>query len=207
MNIILLGAPGAGKGTQAAYIVNKYHLPHISTGDIFRSNIKERTEIGLIAKSFIDKGQLVPDDVTLKIVEKRIVESDCENGYLLDGFPRTLPQAEAFCNIAEVDYVIDIEIPFERLLHRLTGRRVCEKCGASYHVDFLNGKEKCDCGANLIHRDDDTEETVTKRIKVYTKQTQPLIEYYKAKGKLIAVNGDQSPEKVFEEIAQKLGDL
>lgn len=207
MNIILLGAPGAGKGTQAAYIVNKYHLPHISTGDIFRSNIKERTEIGLIAKSFIDKGQLVPDDVTLKIVEKRIAESDCENGYLLDGFPRTLPQAEAFCNIAEVDYVIDIEIPFERLLHRLTGRRVCEKCGASYHVDFLNGKEKCDCGANLIHRDDDTEETVTKRIKVYTKQTQPLIEYYKAKGKLIAVNGDQSPEKVFEEIAQKLGDL
>ena len=207
MNIILLGAPGAGKGTQAAFIVEKYHLPHISTGDIFRYNIKERTEIGLIAKSFIDKGQLVPDDVTMKIVENRIKESDCANGFLLDGFPRTLPQAEAFCAISNVDYVIDIEIPFERLLHRLTGRRVCDKCNASYHVDFLGDKTTCECGGALIHRDDDTEETVAKRIKVYTNQTQPLIDYYKAKGKLIAVNGDQTPEKVFEEIVKKLGGL
>lgn len=207
MNIILLGAPGAGKGTQAAYIVEKYNLPHISTGDIFRRNIKERTEIGLIAKSFIDKGQLVPDDVTMKIVENRIKESDCVNGFLLDGFPRTLPQAEEFCKIANIDYVIDIEIPFERLLHRLTGRRVCEKCNASYHIDFIGESETCECGGKLIHRDDDTEETVAKRIKVYTNQTQPLIDYYKNKGKLIPVNGDQAPEKVFEEIVQKLGDL
>ena len=166
MNIILLGAPGAGKGTQAAYLVNKYNLPHISTGDIFRSNIKERTEIGLIAKSFIDKGQLVPDDVTVKIVQLRLQEKDCENGFLLDGFPRTIYQAEALSKITDIDYVIDIEIPFERLLHRLTGRRVCPVCKASYHVDFLAGNEVCECGAKLIHRDDDTEETVSKRINV-----------------------------------------
>lgn len=207
MNIILLGAPGAGKGTQATYIVSKYNLPHISTGDIFRSNIKARTAIGLIAKSFIDKGQLVPDDVTLEIVKNRIGESDCKNGYLLDGFPRTVFQAEEFSKIADVDYVIDIEIPFERLLHRLTGRRVCEKCNASYHVDFLNGKTVCECGGALIHRDDDTEETVSKRIKVYTNQTQPLIDYYKERGKLLAVNGDKSPEEVFVEISKKLGDV
>lgn len=205
MNIILLGAPGAGKGTQATFLVQKYGFPHISTGDIFRSNIKQRTEIGIIAKSFIDKGQLVPDDVTCKIVEFRIAEEDCKQGFLLDGFPRTVNQAEALAKIADIDYVIDIEIPFERLLHRLTGRRVCPKCGASYHVDFINGKEVCCCGAELIHRDDDTEETVTKRIAVYTKQTQPLIDYYKEKGKLIAVNGDQSVEEVFAEIERKLG--
>lgn len=204
MNIILLGAPGAGKGTQAAYLVNKYNLPHISTGDIFRSNIKERTEIGLIAKSFIDKGQLVPDDVTVKIVQLRLQEKDCENGFLLDGFPRTIYQAEALSKITDIDYVIDIEIPFERLLHRLTGRRVCPVCKASYHVDFLAGNEVCECGAKLIHRDDDTEETVSKRINVYTEQTQPLIDFYKERGKLISVNGDQSVDKVFEEIVLKL---
>ncbi|MBQ3572651.1 MAG: adenylate kinase [Clostridia bacterium] len=204
MNIILLGAPGAGKGTQAAYLVNKYNLPHISTGDIFRSNIKERTEIGLIAKSFIDKGQLVPDDVTVKIVQLRLQEKDCENGFLLDGFPRTIYQAEALSKITDIDYVIDIEIPFERLLHRLTGRRVCPACKASYHVDFLGGNEVCECGAKLIHRDDDTEETVSKRINVYTEQTQPLIDFYKERGKLISVNGDQSVDKVFEEIVLKL---
>ncbi len=207
MNIILLGAPGAGKGTQAVFISNKYDVPHISTGDIFRSNIKERSEIGLIAKSYIDKGQLVPDEITIKIVENRLKESDCEGGFLLDGFPRTLAQAEAFANIANIDYVIDIEIPFERLLHRLTGRRVCEKCNASYHVDFLGGRTLCECGGKLVHRDDDTEETVSKRIKVYTNQTQPLIQYYKEKDKLISVNGDQAPEAVFEEIVEKIGDL
>jgi adenylate kinase len=204
MNIILLGAPGAGKGTQAAYLVNKYNLPHISTGDIFRSNIKQRTEIGLLAKSYIDKGQLVPDEVTVKIVELRLKEKDCENGFLLDGFPRTIAQAEALSEITDIDYVINIEIPFERLLHRLTGRRVCPTCNASYHVDFLNGKNVCACGAELIHRDDDTEATVTNRIQVYTKQTQPLIDYYKERGKLISVNGDNAVEKVFEEIASKL---
>ena len=205
MNIILLGAPGAGKGTQAAYLVNKFAIPHISTGDIFRSNIKQRTEIGLIAKSYIDKGQLCPDDVTVKIVELRLANEDCKKGFLLDGFPRTVPQAEALSKITDIDYVIDIEIPFERLLHRLTGRRVCAKCGASYHVDFLNGKTACDCGEKLIHRDDDTEETVSKRINVYTQQTQPLIDYYRERGKLISVNGDQAVEAVFEEIVQKLG--
>lgn len=204
MNIILLGAPGAGKGTQAAYLVQKYGLPHISTGDIFRHNIRNCTEIGLIAKSYIDKGQLVPDDVTVKIVELRLKESDCQNGFMLDGFPRTIYQAEALCKITDIDYVIDIEIPFERLLHRLTGRRVCAKCNASYHVDFLEGKTTCECGGALIHRDDDTEETVSKRIKVYTNQTQPLIDYYKAKGKLVSVNGDQSAEEVFAEIVEKL---
>ena len=205
MNIILLGAPGAGKGTQAAYLVQKYGFPHISTGDIFRSNIKQRTEIGILAKSFIDKGQLVPDEVTCKIVELRLAEDDCKNGFLLDGFPRTVNQAEALSKIADIDYVIDIEIPFARLLHRLTGRRVCSKCNASYHVDFLNGNNVCECGAELIHRDDDTEETVSKRINVYTNQTQPLIDYYKQRGKLISVNGDQSVEEVFAEIVAKLG--
>ena len=204
MNIILLGAPGAGKGTQAAYLVNKYNLPHISTGDIFRSNIKERTEIGLIAKSFIDKGQLVPDDVTVKIVELRLKEKDCEHGFLLDGFPRTIAQAEALSEITDIDYVIDIEIPFENLLHRLTGRRVCPVCKASYHIDFLKGSNKCECGAELEHREDDTEETVSKRIKVYSQQTQPLIDFYKEKGKLISVNGDNAVDKVFEEIVSKL---
>lgn len=207
MNIILLGAPGAGKGTQAAYLVQKYHLPHISTGDIFRSNIKQCTEIGIIAKSFIDKGQLVPDDVTVKIVELRLKEEDCKNGCLLDGFPRTVNQAEALSEFADIDYVLDIEIPFERLLHRLTGRRVCAKCNASYHVDFLNGKTVCECGGELIHRDDDTEETVSKRIQVYTKQTQPLIDYYREKGKLISINGDQKADEVFNEIEKKLGKL
>lgn len=204
MNIILLGAPGAGKGTQAAYLVQKYGLPHISTGDIFRHNIRSCTEIGLIAKSYIDKGQLVPDDVTVKIVELRLKESDCQDGFMLDGFPRTIYQAEALCKITDIDYVINIEIPFERLLHRLTGRRVCAKCNASYHVDFLNGKTTCECGGELIHRADDTEETVSKRINVYTNQTQPLIDYYKAKGKLVSVNGDQSADDVFAEIVEKL---
>jgi adenylate kinase len=205
MNIILLGAPGAGKGTQASYLVNKYALPHISTGDIFRKNIKEQTEIGLIAKGFIDKGQLVPDEVTVKIVELRLAEEDCKQGFLLDGFPRTVNQAEALAKITDIDYVVNIDIPFERLLHRLTGRRVCSKCGASYHVDFLNGKTTCTCGEELIQRADDTEATVSSRIKVYTEQTEPLINFYQAKGKLVTVNGDQAVEAVFEEIASKLG--
>lgn len=205
MNIILLGAPGAGKGTQANYLVNRYNLPHISTGDIFRANIRNKTEIGMVAKSYIDKGQLCPDEVTVKIVELRLKEEDCAKGFMLDGFPRTIFQAEELAKIADIDYVINIDIPFERLLHRLTGRRVCAKCNASYHVDFLNGKNVCDCGGELIHRDDDTEETVSKRIRVYTSQTQPLIDYYKEKGKLVTVNGDDTPEKVFAQIVEILG--
>lgn len=205
MNIILLGAPGAGKGTQANYLVNRYNLPHISTGDIFRANIRNKTEIGMVAKSYIDKGQLCPDEVTVKIVELRLKEEDCAKGFMLDGFPRTIFQAKELEKIADIDYVINIDIPFERLLHRLTGRRVCAKCNASYHVDFLNGKNVCDCGGELIHRDDDTEETVSKRIRVYISQTQPLIDYYKEKGKLVTVNGDDTPEKVFAQIVEILG--
>lgn len=205
MKIILLGAPGAGKGTQAVLLEQEYGIPHISTGDIFRKNIKEKTEIGLVAKSYIDKGQLVPDEVTVKIVENRLKEPDCKNGFLLDGFPRTVYQAEELAKISDIDYVVDIEIPFERLLRRLTGRRVCPVCNASYHVDFLNGKNTCNCGAELIHRDDDKEETVTERIKVYTAQTEPLIDHYKGKGKLVSVNGDNDVQKVFAEIKSKLG--
>lgn len=205
MKIILLGAPGAGKGTQAAYVCERYGIPHISTGDIFRKNIKEQTEIGLEAKSYIDSGRLVPDEVTVKIVQNRLNEDDCKDGFLLDGFPRTVNQAEKLAEFADVDYVVDIEIPFERLLHRLTGRRVCPVCNASYHVDFLNGRTTCDCSAELIQRKDDTEETVAQRIKVYTEQTAPLIEYYKEKGKLVSVDGDKSVEEVFAEIVSKLG--
>ena len=183
----------------------EYGIPHISTGDIFRKNIKEQTEIGLVAKSYIDKGQLVPDEVTVKIVENRLKEDDCKNGFLLDGFPRTVNQAIELAKISGIDYVVDIEIPFERLLRRLTGRRVCPACNASYHIDFLNGSNKCECGAELIHRDDDKEETVTERIKVYTAQTAPLIDFYKEKGKLVSVDGDKGVQEVFAEIASKLG--
>lgn len=205
MKIVLLGAPGAGKGTQAVQMAKKYNIPHISTGDIFRYNIKNQTEIGLVAKSYIDKGMLVPDEVTVEIVKDRLKQSDCENGFLLDGFPRTVAQAEALQNIVSLDYVVDIEIPFERLLKRLIGRRVCPKCGNSYHVDFLNGQTKCECGSELIHREDDKEETVTNRINVYTKQTQPLIDYYKEKGLLVEVDGDQNVENVFLQIVNLLG--
>ncbi len=205
MKVILLGAPGAGKGTQAALLAEEYSIPHISTGDIFRKNIKEKTEIGLLAKSYIDQGRLVPDEVTVKIVENRLKEADCANGFLLDGFPRTVNQAEELAKISDIDYVVDIEIPFGRLLRRLTGRRVCPVCGASYHIDFLDGKTVCECSAELIQRDDDKEETVTERIKVYTAQTEPLIDYYKGKGKLVSVDGDKGVKEVFAEITAKLG--
>lgn len=205
MKIILLGAPGAGKGTQADKLVEKYGFPHISTGDIFRKNIKERTDIGLLAKSYIDAGKLVPDEVTIKIVENRLKESDCENGFLLDGFPRTVEQAKALDEITDVDYVVNIDVPFEKLLKRITGRRVCPKCSSSYHVDFLNGEETCKCGEKLIQRADDNEETVKQRISVYENQTAPLVEYYGKTGKLLTVNGHKSVDEVFEEIVNKLG--
>lgn len=205
MKIILLGAPGAGKGTQADKLVEKYGFPHISTGDIFRKNIKERTDIGLLAKSYIDAGKLVPDEVTIKIVENRLKESDCENGFLLDGFPRTVEQAKALDEITDVDYVVNIDVPFEKLLKRITGRRVCPKCSSSYHVDFLNGEDTCKCGEKLIQRADDNEETVKQRISVYENQTAPLVEYYGKTGKLLTVNGHKSVDEVFEEIVNKLG--
>ena len=204
MKIILLGAPGAGKGTQAKKLAVAYGIPHVSTGDIFRANIKAETPIGKIAKTFIDKGQLVPDEVTVEIVKERIEEKDCVGGYLLDGFPRNLFQASALDEISNVDKVININVDFTKLVKRITGRRVCA-CGQSYHVDTLGGETKCSsCGGKLYQRDDDVEETVNKRLSVYHKQTAPLIDYYKRQGKLVDVDGDKSIEEVFNEIINKL---
>ena len=206
MNVILLGAPGAGKGTQAVKIAEEYKILHISTGDNFRGEIKNQTPVGIVAKSFIDKGQLVPDEVTIQIVKERLSKDDCKNGYLLDGFPRTVAQAIALDEFSHVDAVINIDVPLNLLLKRITGRRVCPKCRASYHIDYLNGKTDCaKCGADLIQRDDDNEETVEARLEVYQKQTAPLIEYYTQKGELINVNGDGDIEKVFSLICEKLG--
>jgi adenylate kinase len=206
MNVILLGAPGAGKGTQAVRLAEKYNIPHISTGDIFRSNIKGQTPIGIVAKSYIDKGQLVPDEVTIQIVKERLEKEDCQNGYLLDGFPRTVSQAEALDTFSKVEAVVNVDVPLNKLLKRITGRRVCAKCGESYHVDYLNGKTDCaKCGAELIQRADDNEVTVASRLEVYEKQTAPLIEYYAQKGVLLTVDGDGDIEKVFNSICEKLG--
>ena len=205
MNIVLLGAPGAGKGTQAVVIAEKFNVPHISTGDIFRKNIKEQTPIGVVAKSYIDKGNLVPDDVTIEIVRNRLKEDDCKNGFILDGFPRNVYQAEALLNIAPIDVVLDVDVPLGNLMARLTGRRVCSGCGESYHVTTLEGRNTCaKCGENLYQRDDDNEVTVAGRLDVYRKQTEPLIEFYKAKGLLKTVNGDQDKDAVFAEIRNVL---
>ena len=205
MNIILLGAPGAGKGTQASRISDAYKLPHISTGDIFRENIKNETPIGLLAKSYIDKGQLVPDEVTCKIVEGRIEKDDCKDGYMLDGFPRTIVQAEALDKITKIDLVINIEVDFSLVMDRLCGRRVCKECGESYHVSTLNGATKCArCGGELYQRKDDNPETVQSRLEVYSAQTAPLIQYYTEKGILFNVVSDSTPEAVYEKISEKL---
>ena len=205
MKIVLLGAPGAGKGTQATRLAEKYQIPHISTGDIFRSNIKNATPIGVVAKSYIDKGQLVPDDVTVEIVKQRLQESDCEKGYLLDGFPRNTYQAEKLSVISDVDMAVEIRVDLTKLLKRITGRRVCA-CGESYHVDFLEGKTVCSrCGGELYQRDDDTEEIVKSRLSVYQQQTAPLVDYYEKANKLLVINGDQSIDGVFAEIVKNLG--
>ena len=206
MKVILLGAPGAGKGTQAVRLAQRYNIPHISTGDIFRSNIKERTPIGIVAKSYIDKGQLVPDEVTIQIVKERLEKDDCKNGYLLDGFPRTVSQAEALDGFSEIDSVVNIDVPLHKLMRRITGRRVCGKCGESYHIDYLDGSTSCKkCDGELIQRADDNEETVGKRLEVYEKQTAPLIDHYKSKGKLIDVDGDGDIDSVFAAIVERLG--
>ena len=208
MNIILLGAPGAGKGTEASLIVDEYKLPHISTGDIFRENIKNETPIGLQAKSYIDKGLLVPDEVTCKIVEERISREDCQNGYMLDGFPRTIAQAEALDKITKIDLVINIDVDFSLLLNRLCGRRVCKDCGESYHVSRLNGATNCArCGGELYQRKDDNPETVQSRLDVYTAQTAPLIEYYGKKGVLFNVLGNSTPAETHEAVVEKLNAL
>ncbi len=210
MNIILLGAPGAGKGTQATKISDKYGMPHISTGDIFRENIKNQTEIGMLAKSYIDKGQLVPDEVTCKIVEERLSRDDCrEKGYLLDGFPRTLAQAEALDKITKIDAVVNIDIDFSLLMNRLCGRRVCRDCGESYHVSMLQGATTCArCGGELYTRKDDNPETVQSRLAVYTEQTAPLIDYYTKKGLILNFTGtDDPPAVLFGEITAELDKL
>ena len=206
MNIIFLGPPGAGKGTQAQRICDALKIPQISTGDILRRAMKEGTETGLKAKSFIDAGKLVPDDVIIDIVKERLAMDDCKGGYILDGFPRTVPQAEALDTFAVIDSVIELAVDDQVLVDRLSGRRVCLKCGATYHVSMLNGKTTCDkCGEELVQRDDDKAETVLNRLKVYHEQTAPLIGYYEKKGLLHAVAGDQGIDGTFNAIMAELG--
>ncbi|ADG82832.1 adenylate kinase [Thermincola potens JR] len=212
MKLMIMGPPGAGKGTQAEVLVKELNITHISTGDMFRAAIKEGTEMGKKAKEYMDKGQLVPDEVVVGMVKDRLSQPDCEKGFLLDGFPRTIAQAEALSKTLDemgikLDGVINIEVPREKLLARLTGRRVCKSCGASYHVLF-NPPEKegvCNnCGGELYQRSDDNEETVNNRLDVYEEQTQPLIDYYKEKGLLININGDQPIDKVLADILAAL---
>ena len=207
MNIILLGAPGAGKGTQATRISDAYKLPHISTGDIFRENIKNATPIGLLAKSYIDKGQLVPDEVTCKIVEGRLEKEDCKTGYMLDGFPRTIAQAEALEKITKIDAVVNIDVDFSLLMDRLCGRRVCKDCGESYHVSTMSADKCTRCGGELYQRKDDNPETGQSRVDVYKAQTAPLIAYYEEKGVLINIDGNATPSEVFAEVSAKLDAL
>lgn len=206
MNIIFLGPPGAGKGTQAQKICSALNIPQISTGDILRRAMKEGTETGLKAKSFIDAGQLVPDEVIIDIVKERLAMDDCRQGYILDGFPRTVPQAEALDTFATINCVIELDVKDEVLVERLSGRRVCVKCGATYHLSMLNGKTTCDvCGEELIQRNDDKAETVLNRLKVYHDQTAPLIGYYENKGLLKKVDGAQGLENTFAAIMKTLG--
>ncbi|MDE6677257.1 MAG: adenylate kinase [Clostridia bacterium] len=206
MNLILLGAPGAGKGTQATKISARYGLVHISTGDIFRANIKNGTKIGLLAKSYTEKGELVPDEVTCEIVRDRLTWDDCKNGYLLDGFPRNLFQAEELSKFAHIDGVVNINIDHKLLMDRLCGRRVCRDCGESYHVSTLGGKTTCSrCGGELYQRKDDNPETVESRLSVYNAQTAPLIDYYTKKGIILNFTGSEAPAEVlFEEIKSVL---
>ena len=205
MNIILLGAPGAGKGTQATKISEKYRLPHISTGDIFRDNIKRQTPVGLLAKSYTDNGKLVPDEVTCEIVKGRLEADDCKNGYLLDGFPRNLFQAETLESFSKADAVLNIDVDLSLLMARLCGRRVCKDCGESYHVDFLGGKTVCErCGGELYQRKDDNEETVGNRMTVYSEQTAPLIAYYSERYVLLNIDGVGAIDEVFARIVAAL---
>ncbi|BDF32429.1 adenylate kinase [Lachnospiraceae bacterium] len=213
MKIIMLGAPGAGKGTQAKKIAAKFSIPHISTGDIFRANIKNGTELGKKAKTYMDQGLLVPDDLVVDLVVDRVNQDDCRDGYVLDGFPRTIPQAEALDKaLAElgqkVDFAIDVDVPDENIVRRMGGRRACVTCGATYHLEYAPTKKDgiCDtCGGGLILRDDDKPETVEKRLGVYHEQTQPLIDYYTNAGILKTVDGTVDIEDVFRAIVEILG--
>lgn len=213
MRLILLGAPGAGKGTQAVMLAEKLAVPHISTGDIFRANIKNSTPLGILAKGYIDKGALVPDEVTIDIVKDRLQQEDCKKGFILDGFPRTIPQAQQLDKVlgemnTAIDYVADIFVEDEAIINRLSGRRVCPECGMSYHTTFGPSKKEgmCDgCGSSLIQRDDDKEETVLKRLKTYHDQTEPLIDFYKKQSKLLVVHGQEKIEDTSAEMLKVLG--
>ena len=212
MKIIMLGAPGAGKGTQAKMIADKYQVPHVSTGDIFRANIKNGTELGMEAKKYMDQGQLVPDELTVKILLDRVAQPDCEKGYVLDGFPRTIPQAEvldkALAELNEsIDYAINVDVPDENIVRRMSGRRACLSCGATYHIEHIPPKQEgiCDtCGQELVLREDDKPETVLNRLEVYHKQTQPLIDFYTSKGVLESVDGTVDMKDVFAAIVTVL---
>jgi len=214
MKIIMLGAPGAGKGTQAKRIADKWQIPHISTGDIFRANIKNDTALGREAKKYMDQGLLVPDELTVKILLDRVAQEDCKNGYVLDGFPRTIPQAEVLDKELSklgdaIDYAIDVDVPDDNIVNRMSGRRACLSCGATYHIQYAAPAKEdiCDrCGNGLVLRDDDKPETVKKRLYVYHEQTQPLIEYYTKKGILKSVDGTQDMENVFWSIVKILGE-
>lgn len=214
MKIIMLGAPGAGKGTQAKMIAKKYGIPHVSTGDIFRANIKGGTELGKKAKAYMEQGQLVPDEVTINMLLDRISEADCKNGYVLDGFPRTIPQAESLTKALDargetIDYAIDVDVPDQNIVTRMGGRRACVSCGATYHIVYNAPKAEgiCDtCGEKLVLRDDDKPETVQKRLTVYHDQTQPLIDYYKEAGILKSVDGTKDLNDVFADITVILGE-
>ena len=213
MKIVMLGAPGAGKGTQAKMIAEKYTIPHISTGDIFRANIKEGTPLGLEAKSYMDQGKLVPDELTVKILLDRVSKDDCKNGYVLDGFPRTIPQANVLKEALakqndKIDYAINVDVPDENIVRRMSGRRACVTCGATYHIEHVPPKTEgvCDkCGSALILRDDDKPDTVLNRLKVYHDQTQPLIDFYNNEGILKEVDGTIDVKDVFEKIVKILG--
>lgn len=214
MKIIMLGAPGAGKGTQAKMIADKYSVPHISTGDIFRMNIKNETELGREAKKYVAQGLLVPDELTVKILLDRVAEEDCRNGYVLDGFPRTIPQAEVLENALadlkdKIDYAIDVDVPDENIINRMSGRRACLACGATYHIVHVPPKAEgtCDrCGKELVLRDDDKAETVKNRLKVYHEQTQPLIDFYTRRNILKTVDGTVDMQEVFAAIVNILGE-
>ena len=213
MKIVMLGAPGAGKGTQAKMIAEKYTIPHISTGDIFRANIKEGTPLGLEAKSYMDQGKLVPDELTVKILLDRVAKDDCKNGYVLDGFPRTIPQANVLTEALakqndKIDFAINVDVPDENIVRRMSGRRACVTCGATYHIEHVPPKKEgiCDkCGSALILRDDDKPDTVLNRLKVYHDQTQPLIDFYNNEGILKEVDGTIDVKDVFESIVKILG--
>lgn len=213
MKIVMLGAPGAGKGTQAKMIAEEYGIPHVSTGDIFRANVSKGTQLGVEAKKYMDQGLLVPDELTVKILLDRVAKEDCAGGYVLDGFPRTIPQAqvldEALDKLGEkLDYAIDVDVPDENIVRRMSGRRACLKCGATYHLEHIPPKNEglCDsCGSGLVLRDDDKAETVLKRLQVYHDQTQPLIEFYTRKGILKTVDGTQDMKDVFAAITGILG--